>query len=76
MDHLYLLDTMTGAILWDEHIANSIYGGASADNTNCIYVGSGYPVSFGLLEDDRVFQFCIGEPISYSVDVRSMVPAA
>jgi hypothetical protein len=66
---LYLLDTMTGDILWNEHIANTIYGGASADNTNCIYVGSGYRFD-GLLEDNRVFQFCIGEPISYSVKVE------
>lgn len=67
--HVYLIDTDNGSILWNEHVANTIYGGASADNTNCIYVGSGYSASFGLLEDNRVFQFCIGEPISYSVEV-------
>jgi len=69
---LYIIDTENGNILWNQHIANTIYGGASADNTNCIYVGSGYRFD-GLLEDNRVFQFCIGDPISYSVDVEPLM---
>ncbi|XP_058739227.1 uncharacterized protein LOC131611138 [Vicia villosa] len=62
LGHIYAMNARNGKILWSYATGGSVYGGMSISN-GCIYVGSGYNVSLGVVfkytGGTSLFSFCV-----------------
>ncbi|KAL5095945.1 hypothetical protein RYX36_000272 [Vicia faba] len=60
--HIYAMNARNGKIIWSLETGGSVYGGMSISN-GCIYVGSGYNVSLGVVFNytggTTLFAFCV-----------------